>query len=281
MPIPSKINPKENLLDPYFHKRKKRNYSFQKSEKLALEKLTEVNGVKIPSIPGSCYHAIISSLAEYKDKFCPWNKVIELTEQNMRMYGGTEAWEHFVKKNNVKGYAQRIKDNTHTLTRTGRDCYGFRLHERGMCIYFFKDGAMLLIDGVFKSGKSKGEYEVIFSDGRKLQRRYRGATMTYKEYKKFLEKGFIDISGRILNLAGIKEIRLKKELVEVDKSDSVQVCIELKDTFNQKTASRLEKLGLKVDQAFRNELIGSISYTKVQKLRQDKDVEKVEVAGEF
>ena len=64
--------------------------------------MTEVNGIKIPSMPGSCYHAIISALAEKKDNFCSWEKLIEMAQRNMRMYGGQQSWDKFIAKNNVK-----------------------------------------------------------------------------------------------------------------------------------------------------------------------------------
>ena len=157
-------------------KPKVRNYSFTDSKKLPINIMTQVNGIRIPSIPGSCYHAIIAALAEYKDRFCSWDRVIFLAAQNMRKYGGEKAWDKFHNKRGVKSYAQRIKDNAHTLTRTGKDCYGYRMHEMGMAIYFFKDGAMLITGGELREGN--GTYDVYFSDGRRLQKRYRGHTRT-------------------------------------------------------------------------------------------------------
>ena len=184
-----------------------RNYSFQSSKRLPEDRMTEINGVTVPSMPGSCYHAIICSLAENKDQFCPWNRLIEKSEKYMRQFGGDDAWNKFKNKPMVKHYQQRIKDNTHTLTRSGKDCYGRRLHERGMAIYFFQDGAMLLTGGEFKNGNTK--YKVVFPDGRELQTRYRGTTMTHKEYKKFLAAGYIKSNGEITNADGVKGFRVK------------------------------------------------------------------------
>lgn len=276
-----RVMPYENVLSDEEQvpkkKKKVRNYSFQHSKRLPFDKMTEVNGIKIPSMPGSCYHAIIAALAENKDKFCSWDKIIDLTHQNMRMYGGKQAWEKFVGKNNVKSYKQRIKDNTHTLTRTGRDCYGYRLHEQGMCIYYFKDGAMLLTGGQLQNGDDS--YDVVFHDGRRLQTRYRGTTMTHKEYKRFLEKGFIDSTGRILDANGIKKLRALG-LNTDDDIDEVHVCVVLEETFDQSTANRLEKIGLKVEQGLENELIGVVPSSRINALRKDKDVKEVEVSGE-
>lgn len=275
----NRVLPNENLLSDELPKRKKiRNYSFQESKRLPLEKMTEINGIKIPSMPGSCYHAIIAALAEYKDRFCSWNKLIEMTERNMRMYGGQQSWDKFVQKGNVKSsYKQRIKDNTHTLTRTGRDCYGYRLHEQGMCIYYFKDGAMLITGGELKNGSDA--YDVVFPDGRRLQTRYRGTTMTHKEYKRFLEKGYIDATGRVTNPEGIKKMRSNKE-PDIPDAGCVQVCITLNESFDQNTAIRLEQLGLEVEQALGNELIGRIPSSSIPNLRSDVDVGEVEVSGE-
>ncbi len=278
----TRVLPTENLLETEPHKKKPkiRNYSFRASKRLPSEKMTEVNGIKIPSMPGSCYHAIIAGLAQNKDKFCPWDKILQLTQQNMRMYGGQNAWDRFIKKSNVKTYQQRIKDNTHTLTRKGRDCYGFRLHEQGMAIYYFKDGAMLITGGQLE--QKNGAYEVNFPDAKTLQTRYRGTTMTYREYKRFLEKNYITQSGKILDPEGIKRLRsegiLKDQDVVLD--GEIHVCVVLGDTFNQHTAIRLEKMGLKVEQGFGNELIGVIVKSKLEELRTDSDVAGVEVSGE-
>lgn len=276
----SRVLPTENLLSDELPKKKKkiRNYSFQHSKRLPIDKMTETNGIKIPSMPGSCYHAIIAAMAEYKDKFCSWDKLVELTTHNMKMYGGQQAWDKFEAKCNVKSYQQRIKDNTHTLTRTGKDCYGYRLHEQGMCIYYFKDGAMLLTGGEIRNNNDT--YDVIFPDGRRLQTRYRGTTMTYKEYKRFLEKRFIDITGKIINPNGIKKMRAAGNTIENPANEILHVCVVLNETFDQNTAVRLEGIGLTVDQGFGNELIGTVAVSHINTLRNDLDVKEVEVSGE-
>jgi len=272
----------ENLLSKELPPKKKvRNYSFQHSKRLPIDKMTEVNGIKIPSMPGSCYHAIIAALAENKDKFCSWKKLIEMTYRNMRMYGGQKAWDKFVKKSNVKSHQQRIKDNAHTLTRTGRDCYGYRLHEQGMCIYYFKDGVMLLTGGEIQ--ESDDTYDVSFPSGCRLQTRYRGTTMTHKEYKQFLEKRYIDATGRIINPNGIKKMRASENLMGVSETpvdEIVHVCVILNDTFDQNTAVRLEHLGLEVESGLDNEIIGTAPISVVNKLKSDVDVKEVEVSGE-
>ena len=261
-------------------KKKVRNYSFSNSKRLPVGKMTQINGVKIPSMPGSCYHAIIASLAENKDQFCTWEKIIDLTHKNIRMYGGQKAWDKFSAKGNVKSYKQRIRDNTHTLTRRGRDCYGYRLHEQGMSIYYFKDGAMLVTGGELSN--ENDSYDVVFSDGRRLQTRYRGTTMTHKEYKVFMEKEFIDNTGKILDAEGIRKFRAagssKNEKVPV--VEESHVCVALGEGFDQQTAVRLEAIGLNVDDALGNELIGTIASSKLAELRADSDVVEVEVSGE-
>lgn len=266
--------------------KKQRNYSFARSRRLPVEKMTEVNGIKIPSMPGSCYHAIISALATHKNKFCGWEKIIDLTEKCIRQYGGNAAWDKFVAKSGVKGYKQRVKDNTHTLTRTGKDCYGYRLHERGMAIYFFKDGAILFTNGFMH--QEGNDYTVIFTDGRQLQRRYRGTTMTYAEYKRFLDDGYIDINGGLLKPDAIRESRsgLIPDLDEVElplveeQNENVQVCVTLVETYDQGTANRLDEIGFIVEQALENELIGSIPKENLSKLQNDNDVIDVVVMGE-
>lgn len=256
-------------------KNKVRNYSFEFSKRLPAERMTEINGLRIPSMPGSCYHAIICALAHHKDKFCSWDNIIELTEKYVKQYGGTKAWDKFKNKGNVKSYQQRIKDNTHTLTRTGKDCYGYRLHERGMAIYYFKDGAMLKTGG--RLMMMNKHYNVIFPDGSALQVRYRGTTMTSKEFKKFLDAGLIDRSGKILDPNGVKRLRSSTSKLLPDITPKVvSVCVTLGPSFDQLTADRLHKLGLMVDEAHKNELIGTISSKKLKNLEKDPDVVEVE-----
>ena len=253
-----------------------RNYSFLNSKKLPLEKMTVINGVRVPSIPGTCYHAIIVSLAENKDSFCNWNKIISSTATNMRKYGGEKSWNSFRNRKGSKNYIQRIKDNVHTLTRTGRDCYGYRLHEMGMCIYYFKDGVMLLTGGELVG--TGDEYDVVFNDGRGLQKRYRGTAMTYKEYKRFLEAGFIDVNGKILNRSGVQKYRSTGHIItETINENRVQVSIVLSPSYGQETANRLSELGLIVEASLGGEVIGTIPHSSINKLRMDVDVERIDI----
>ena len=261
-------------------KPKVRNYSFAHSKRLPNERMTEINGVRIPSTPGSCYHAVICALAAHKEQIVFWDRIFELTEKYIKQFGGPKAWEKFVAKKGVKTVHQRIKDNTHTLTRTGKDCYGYRLHEQGTAIYFFKDGAMLLTGGKFV--KSKDGYNVQFNDGRGLQVRYRGTTMTSKEYKKFWEEGFITGSGKILQAESIARARRDaNKQVSVKPIDSrieeMPVIVTLVDTFDQNTAMRLEMLGLVVEQAEENQLSGTIPSNKLVALQNDTDVVSVQI----
>ncbi|KKM34277.1 hypothetical protein LCGC14_1565350 [marine sediment metagenome] len=260
--------------------KKTRNYSFKTSKRLPEERMTQVNGIKIPSMPGSCYHAIICALAESKDQFVMWSRIIARTEKYMVMYGGYEVWENFKSKSKVKPYSQRIKDNAHTLTRRRKDCYGYRLHERGMGIYFFKDGAMLLVNGEFK--KTKDSYNVKFPNGRKLQVRHRGTTMTSKEYRRFLDSGFITSSGEILNHQAIKDFRAKvstaKEAPPVlTTPERVKITVTLDENYNQDTARRLEVIGLIVTDSRDNEIDGTLDANKVDEIMSDHDVLGIDI----
>lgn len=206
----------------------------------------------------------------------------------MCQYGGTNAWKAFCNKGNVKGYEQRVKDNAHTLTRCGKDTYGLRLHERGMCIYFFKDGVMLRTGGKFSQNGTT--YDVIFEDGRCMQKRYRGTTMTYTEYKRFLDLGYITKSGEILDADKVKKERVKYHKSKKSKRSSkktkkaksskipvqvIQVSVTLDENYDQHTAERLQKMRLTVGQCLDNELIGTIPKSNLDILENDKDVIEV------
>lgn len=254
-----------------------RNYSFQSSKRLPENRMTEVNGIRIPSMPGSCYHAIMCTLAESKDQFCSWHKIYERTEYFMKMYGGDEVWTKFKNKNEVKTCEQRIKDNAHTLTRTGRDCYGYRLHERGMVIYFFKDGAVLYTGGQFV--KTSTGYQVKFPDGKGLQTRYRGTTMTYKEYKRFLDMEYIDASGNLKKPELIRKFRSETSATRREEEQNrISVSITLDDSYNQDTAFRLQSMGLIVTNSENNEIAGTLPKDKLDSIIEDEDVVDVVVA---
>ncbi len=256
---------------------KVRNYSFKASTRLPAEKMSEINDVKIPSMPGSCYHAVMCALAETKDKFCSWESIYKRTEKYMRQYGGDESWNKFTNKKMVKSFRQRIKDNTHTLTRSGKDCYGFRLHERGMAIYFFKDGAVLFTGGEFKP-QGDEKYNVQFPDGKNLQVRYRGTTMTWKEYNRFLDAKLITPSGAILDSDGIRKSRsnathsVAPDVSPSIKHDRVKILVTLDESYDQNTAIRLEKMGVVVTGSKNNTIECSAPSDSIDDIISDKDV---------
>ena len=262
--------------------KKTRNYSFKKSKRLPVERMIEINGIKIPSMTGTCYHAIMCTLAEYSDAFCSWSKIFDRTEKYMRQFGGDEVWTKFTGKRMSKHYQQRIKDNTHTLTRTGNNAYGYRLHEQGMVIYFFKDGAVLFTGGkLHQKGK---EYNVVFPGGKKLQVRYRGNIMTWKEYNHFKDLGYIDSSGKILDHDNIKKIRAKSALLGPPailqaNTQKIKVVISLEDSYNQDTALRLEYMGLTVTSSYDNKIEGTVPADKVDQIMSDKDVLEVNLCN--
>jgi hypothetical protein len=207
-----------------------------------------------------------------------WSKIFEKTEKYMRQFGGDDAWKKFISKRMSKHYQQRIKDNTHTLTRTDNNAYGYRLHEQGMVIYFFKDGAVLFTGGKLRQNGKK--YNVIFPDGKRLQVRYRGNIMTWKEYNNFLNWGYINRSGTILDYDKIKQSRVKVSLLGAPeplhmKPSRIKVVIFLGDSYDQDTAIRLESLGLVVSLLYDNVLEGTVANDKVDLVVSDKDVLEV------
>lgn len=109
--------------------------------------------------------------------------------------------------------------------------------------------------------------------------------MTSKEYKRFLEVGLIDASARILNAEGIRTFRREAaskngELQKNQPSHAqvMSVCVTLHENFDQQTASRLEALGLMVEKATDNEIVGQVASDKLGELEADADVLGVEIS---
>jgi len=265
-------------------KRDKRNYSFLQSKRIPDDKITDISGIKIPAVPGTCYHAIMCVLARDKDKFCPWSKLIENVQRYMMQYGGRSAWDRFVNRAGAqKSPEQRIKDNTHTLTRTGNNCYGRRLHERGCTIYYFRDGAMLVTGGKFVE-KPNGKYDVEFPDGKRLQKRHRGLTLTFREYKRFCSMNLIDSSCNIVDKGGIRKAKLEAAMYGAEDTLSkrmtpqmVGVTVQLSEKYDQKTAYRLKEIGFVVNSASGSTLVGKVVADNINALAKDPDVVNVEV----
>lgn len=261
-------------------KPRNRNYSFQNSRRLPIKKMTVVNGVQIPAMPGSCFHAILFILALHKNEFCAWDIIFETVENKIQQYGGKKAWKKFKGKMGVQKYRKRIKNNVRTLTRTGKDCYGYRLHERGMGIYLFKDGAMLLTGGdLVRTGFG---YDVHFPDGRKLQKRPHGISLTWNEYQLFFEMKLIDKSCKLLNHDGIKQSRMKAHIMNralrCESYGRMPVAVVLGDGYDQHTADRLEGLGLVVNRTTGdNVLLGTMEAINMIDLKNDKDVVDVQL----
>ncbi len=180
--------------------------------------MTVVNGVVIPAVPGSCYHAILCAMAEQRDKFCPWQRLIDRSQFYLRKYGGYDVWCQYVKKSGVKPFEKRIRENVHTLTRSGKHCYGYRLHEQGMCVYMFRDGICLFTGGDFEKKRGTG-YSLHFTDGKTIQKRYKGLSLTRSEYRYLLSEHVIDISCTLLPEKNIKDLKDKLKEMEAARSE--------------------------------------------------------------
>jgi len=108
--------------------------------------------------------------------------------------------------------------------------------------------------------------------------------MTSREYKRFLEAGYINKNGKILNADEIRKFRSrKKDQVDLDDFDpdpnNLQVYVSLGDEVNQNTALRLENLGFIVEQAIDKEVIGRIPAENLESLKTDQDIINVEVVN--
>ena len=89
-------------------KNSSRNFSFRGSKRLPEDKMTVINDVSIPAIPGSCYHAILCGLIDNKNKFVFWTRLEKLVEKYIVTYGGEEAWNKFVKRGKKTKFSEWI-----------------------------------------------------------------------------------------------------------------------------------------------------------------------------
>lgn len=199
------IKPGENILDSsdipfvWTHPNRIRSFAWDKnSKRLSRDKLTTINGITVFYEPGSTYHAIICALLTKSNQFCPWNELIKAVKEIVISHRSKKSWTTFVNKKHVKNYKMRIRENAHILTRKGKNCFGYRLHKTGCGIYYFKDGAMIKTNGAIHFDHNSN-YDVLFSDGCSLQKRYRGRILTYGEYLHCVQNKYITPSCDILN----------------------------------------------------------------------------------
>jgi hypothetical protein len=173
-----------------------KKYSPQKFKRLSDERMTFIGEIQIPATPGSFCHAILCSLVDNKNKFVTWNRLLKLVEEYMVMFGGEKSWKKFsfAKSKNLDGVLKKIKTNIHSLTRTGKNNQGYKLHERGIAIYYFKDGAMARTGGKYIPAKGRKSYDVRFHDGTGIQLRFRGKLLSYREYKDFVGNNWYEES---------------------------------------------------------------------------------------
>jgi len=181
-----------------------KDFSLTNSKRLPEHRMTMINDILVPAIQGTCYHAILCSLFSNKNKFVTSSKLLELVEEYMIMYGGSEAWKDFAyrkmrKRSRVRSrifdcqyVLKKIRTNIYTLTRVGKKNNGYRLHVRGIAIYYFKDGAMARTGGKFIPARGRRPYTVKFKDGTELQVRKRGQSITYREYKDIIGNVFYE-----------------------------------------------------------------------------------------
>lgn len=168
-------------------------------------KLTKVNNVPIPATPGTAQHSIIASLASTKEIFCTWNKIVQLVERYMIQFGGDQSWEKFTDNKTPEEVEENIKQHVSSLARKGKNYPGFFLHKLGLVVYCFEDGAILHAGGKYISkGRS---YEVSLKKGKGLQIRSRGRSMTYNEYNQYIERGAMDVSGKVIDEKKMKSTK--------------------------------------------------------------------------
>lgn len=184
------------------------------------DNITIINGVPVPATCGSLFHSILCSMAEQKDKFCIWPKLANKTQEYFRKYAGYEEWYRNFIKAGYDVFEKKVQYSVQTLTKSGKKEYGYRLHELGMCIYMFKDGSILYTGGKFIKKKGMG-YSIEFDDGKSLQVKIKGLTLTRQQFKYLLVHNVIDSSGNFTKKNSIETAKAKihemeKRIKELD-----------------------------------------------------------------
>lgn len=237
--------------------------------------MTVMEGFKIPSYAGSCYHAIICALISKRNHFCNWEMLYNLTEKYMILFGGQDTWNIFKNKQDCsRDYKKRIRENAYTLTRCGKHCYGYRLHELGMVIYMFRDGVILFTDGKFI--RMNDIYYVVFPNGRTLQVKRQGQSYLYSDFEKYINSKVMSISGKIFD---VKYFNKHRKLFKYGSyaNSKLKVAIELNDSFDQETANRFEALNLKVYKFDSLVVYGWIPSKNLSGLLNDKDIKTIRI----
>lgn len=140
--------------------------SFTTSRKLPTSRMTVISDISVPAMCGTLHHAIICSLLDNKNRFVTWNKLERLVPIHVLQYGGEEAFKRFTKKCSKSSVLGEIKTCLKkmslwpacTFNKTAQD-----LHERGVVLFMFLDGAMAKTGG--KCIHRNNKIFVHFKDG--------------------------------------------------------------------------------------------------------------------
>jgi len=120
------------------------------SRRFPASRMTLIADISIPAACGTINHAIICSLLENKNKFVAWSKLERLVQTNLVQYGGLDALKKFVKKCGKKPIIDVIKDTIKKLSLSPT-CFNNKtaneLHERGVGVFLFSDGALAKTGG--------------------------------------------------------------------------------------------------------------------------------------
>lgn len=224
------------MLRNYVHK--KFNIDSADSVEFLHSNITIVNGVPVPATCGSLFHSILCSFSEQKDKFCTWLKLADKTQDYYRKYAGYEEWTRLYYKPGIEIFEKKVQYSVHTLTKVGKKEYGYRLHELGMCIYTFKDGAVLHTGGKFIKKKGMG-YSLEFDDGKEMQAKITGLVLTRQQYKYLLTHKVINSSGELIGKNTV--VSAKKKIAEMESQ------IEM---FNQEKEAKAKMLTTEIQKDY-------------------------------
>lgn len=148
------------------------------------EHLMSYNDVLIPAVPATLGHAVLCAMADSKNRFARWDKLYRLASNFLVQYGGEEAAQDA-----DDAWKSRVRSVIRSMSKipAAKGSMAWRLHEHGMAVVVFADGAVLRVNGWIDRKPRCRRYVMAFPDGTVLEGN-QDSELTYRRFKEMMSQ---------------------------------------------------------------------------------------------